>query len=560
MAGLGQLGALAGMNALLPAWARVAGQVLGGGERHRDVLIDLAIEKLNTPIAGQMGTVTAVNGTVPGPLLEFYEGGSVTLNVSNHMAVDSSIHWHGILLPYQMDGVPGVTFPGIRPGENFTYQYPVKQSGTYWYHSHSGLQEQSGLYGPLVIHPAEPESFSFDRDYIVMLSDWTFEDPHDVFAKLKASSDYYNFQRPTFGDFLGDMDQQGFKAALADRLAWARMRMDPADLADVTGYTYSYLMNGRHAAGNWTGLFAPGETIRLRFINGSAMSIFDVRIPGLDMTVVAADGQPVKPVTVQEFRIGTAETYDVLVQPGSEKAYTVFAESLDRSGHARGTLATQPGLQAAVPEPRKRPLRSMAAMGHGMDHSSMKGMSHMDHDMSGHAGHDMKMDAMHEHGSGAAMLAENPQNQLSEPGVGLEDAGHRVLVYSDLEAPGPWPDQRAPSREVELHLTGNMERYMWSFDGKQFHEVREPIHFHHGERLRLTMVNDTMMEHPIHLHGMWMELVNGAKNKPRKHTILIKPGEKIALDISADAPGRWAFHCHLLFHMHMGMMRVVEVS
>ena len=527
-----------------------------------------------------------INDSVPGPLLEWYEGRDVVLNVTNHMRHSTSIHWHGILLPFEMDGVPGVTFRGIEPGTTFQYRFPVKQSGTYWYHSHTGLQEQSGVYGPLVIHPRKADPVQYDRDYVVMLSDWTFEDPHHVMAKLKKMSDYYNYQQFTLTDLYGTGDMSA-REAWSKKLAWDRMRMMPTDIADITGATYTYLMNGLHPAGNWTGLFEPGERVRLRFINGAAMSYFNVRIPGLPMTVVAADGQNIKPVETDEFQIGVAETYDVIVEPGSDDAYTVMAESMDRSGYAAGTLATRPGLRAPIPPLRERPLLSMVDMGMdmgGMDHGAMgamndaggpgqdssHGMAHGDHQggspragmaMRGSTGPVVARHGPDTHGPGNISVAQVQRDRLGERGTGLAGIEHRVLVYNDLKRLDDDYDDRPPAREIELHLTGHMERYMWSFDGKQFHEVDGPIEFHYGERLRLIMVNDTMMNHPIHLHGMWMELDNGhGREIPRKHTINLMPASRVSALITADAPGRWAFHCHLLYHMDMGMFRVVRVS
>jgi len=540
----------------------------------RDVALNLTIRPERTSIAGGTGSAMTINGTIPGPLIELYEGRDALLRVTNHLSKDSSIHWHGILLPFEMDGVPGVTFPGIPPGQTFEARFPVVQSGTYWYHSHSGLQEQSGVYGPLVVHPRQPDPFSYDRDYVVMLSDWTFEDPHRVLARLKKMSDYYNFQQRTVGDFFRDAAASGWTATVGDRISWGNMRMSPTDFADVTGYTYTYLMNGLHPAGNWTGLVAPGDRVRLRFINGSAMSFFNVRIPHLPMTVVSADGQNVDPIETDEFQIGVAETYDVVVEPG-DRAYTVFAESMDRSGFARGTLAPREGMQAPVPALRKRPLRTMVDMGMDMEMGAAgmtemsSGGSHDHGTIEGDRGIGSRMEkagpivARHgpdHHGLGNTSVATVQRDRLSEPGAGLEHVAHRVLVYTDLRA-AEARDVGPPDREIELHLTGNMERYMWSFDGKKFSEVDGPIEFRHGERLRLVMVNDTMMEHPIHLHGMWMELENGHGDRiPRKHTISIKPAERVSVLIDADAPGRWAFHCHLLYHMEMGMFRVVRVS
>jgi len=594
----GTASALLAIDALLPAWARnMQVDDFGSGDDGQPLVFDLDIREQSFDIAGGRGTAMTINDSVPGPLLQWQEGRDVVLNVTNHMRHATSIHWHGILLPFEMDGVPGVAFPGIDPGTTFQYRFPVKQSGTYWYHSHSGLQEQSGVYGPLVIHADSPEPVSTERDYVVVLSDWTFEDPHDVLAKLKKMSDYYNYQQFTLTDLYGT-DDMSASEAWAKKLAWDKMRMMPTDIADITGATYTYLMNGLHPAGNWTGLFKPGERVRLRFINASAMSYFNVRIPGLAMTVVAADGQNVEPVDIDEFQIGVAETYDVIVEPGSQDAYTVMAESMDRSGYAAGTLATRPGAQASVPELRKRPLLTMVDMGmagmagegmNSMDMSeepvgraspaskmghdghgdsmmvnegnSHKGMSHGGMPGTAMAGPIIARHGPDTHGAGNISIAQVQRNRLGEPGTGLADVDHRVLVYNDLRRRDDDFDTRAPEREIELHLTGHMERYMWSFDGKQFHEVGGPIEFHYGERLRLTLVNDTMMNHPIHLHGMWMELENGhGENIPRKHTINLMPASRVSALISADAPGRWAFHCHLLYHMEMGMFRVVRVS
>ena len=592
---------------ILPAWARSGIAADVSGERPvAGRTFDLNVAKQRVQVGGRSGNAILVNGQLPAPLLRWREGDEVTLRVTNRLKVDTSIHWHGILLPYEMDGVPGISFPGIRPGETFTYRFPLLQAGTYWYHSHSGLQEQLGHYGPIVIEPREPDSVHFDREHVIVLSDWTFEDPHRVFGKLKKMSDNYNFQQRTVGEFFRDLGKQG-RAAWEDRVMWGDMRMNPTDISDVTGATYTYLLNGQAANAPWRGLFAEGERVRLRVINASAMSIFNLRIPGLPMTVIEADGLPVAPVETDEFQIGVAETFDVIVEPQAGRAYAVMAETIDRSGFAVGMLAPRPDMQADVPPMRKRPTLTMkdmamdhsamghAAMGHeGMDHGSMDhssmdhsamGHEEMDHAAMGHEGMDhgsmdhsaMGHDRM-DHGGGAASpeapqrhdhpkgpgvvgLAANPVNRLGEPPLGLEQEPHRVLVYTDLRARERNPDTRPPEREIELHLTSNMERYMWSFDGRTFSEVREPIRFRRGERLRLVMVNDTMMVHPIHLHGMFFEVVTGEHDfKPRKHTIAVKPGEKMAVDITADAPGEWAFHCHLLYHMHAGMMRVVSVQ
>jgi CopA family copper-resistance protein len=577
-------GMLTGAQTWLPVCARpLVNAAVGKNARRGPVTMELALRRETVDIAGARAAATTINHSVPGPLIELYEGEEALLRVTNHLDEDASIHWHGILLPFPMDGVPGVVFPGIRPGETFEAHFRVRQSGTYWYHSHSGLQEQTGVYGPLIIHPQDAEPFAYDRDYVVMLSDWTFEDPRTVLARLKKMSDYYNFHRRTVGDFFQDVGRNGLAATVRDRLAWGNMRMSPTDIADVTGYTYHYLMNGLDAAGNWTGLFRPGERVRLRFINGSAMTYFNVRIPGLPMTVVQADGQNVQPVETDELQIAVAETFDVIVQPPADAAYTIMAEAMDRSGYARGTLAPRAAMSAAVPALRKPPRRTMIDMGMAMGGMAVDtmgqtpqtqgAMAHGEHAMSAMesggmgtmqmaaAGPVVARHGPDDHGPGNIGIAEVERNRLGEPGTGLEHTGHRVLTYAQLRAVSPVTDKREPFRTIELHLTGNMERYMWSFDGKKFSEVTEPVHFPYGERIRLVLVNDTMMEHPIHLHGMFMELENGqGGHLPRKHTISVKPAERVSLLITADEPGRWAFHCHFLYHMMLGMFRVVEVS
>ncbi|WP_323167213.1 copper resistance system multicopper oxidase [Pseudomonas atacamensis] len=637
-----------------PVWAVTSPglpSVLTGNE------FDLFIGETPVNITGSPRTAMTINGSLPGPLLRWREGETVTLRVKNRLEQDTSIHWHGIILPANMDGVPGLSFHGIAPDGMYEYKFKVHQNGTYWYHSHSGLQEQAGVYGPIVIDSKEPEPFQYNRDYVVMLTDWTDEDPGRVMAKLKKQSDYYNHHKRTVGDFIDDVSKQGWSAAVADRKMWAEMKMNPTDLADVSGDTYTYLMNGQAPNGNWTGIFKPGEKLRLRFINGSAMSYFDVRIPGLKMTVVAADGQYVQPVSVDEFRIAVAETYDVIVEPATEEAYTIFAQSMDRTGYARGTLAVREGLKAPVPAIDPRPLLTMDDMGMGgmagMDHGSMAGMDHgsmagmgggdmKPGDMSGMAGMDhSKMQGMDEGGmtgmtgmdSGdmtnmagmdhskmagmdkgdmsnmagmdhskmagmdkgdmpnmagmdhsqmggmggmggemqshpasetnnplVDMQAMNPTPKLNDPGIGLRNNGRRVLTYSDLKSTFQDPDGREPNRTIELHLTGHMEKFSWSFNGIKFSDA-EPLRLKYGERLRITLVNDTMMTHPIHLHGMWSDLEDeNGKFMVRKHTIDMPPGTKRSYRVTADALGRWAYHCHLLFHMEMGMFREVRVD
>ncbi|MBO0493717.1 copper resistance system multicopper oxidase [Pseudomonas sp. Marseille-Q1929] len=535
-----------------PVWALTSpGQptVLAGSE------FDLFIDQTPVNLTGRHRTALTINGSLPGPLLRWREGDTVTLRVKNHLAEPTSIHWHGILLPSTMDGVPGLSFKGIEAGGVFVYQFTVKQHGTYWYHSHSGFQEQQGVYGPLVIDPKEPEPFSYQRDYVVMLSDWTDEDPVALMKTLKKQSDYYNLHKPTVGDFVRDVGAKGWSATAADRLMWAQMKMNPTDLADVSGETYTYLLNGQPPERNWTGLFVAGETIRLRFINGSAMSYFDVRIPGLKMTVVAADGQPVKQVSVDELRIAVAETFDVLVEP-TAAAYTLFAQAMDRSGFARGTLARQVGLTAPVPAVDPRRWITMDDMGMGgMDHGAMADMEGMDHSAMAMQSHP----ASEQNNPLVDMQAMSPVPKLDDPGIGLRNNGRRVLTYADLRSTFEDPDGREPSRTIELHLTGHMEKFAWSFNGVKF-SAAEPLQLTYGERVRLVLVNDTMMSHPIHLHGLWSDLEDeNGQFQVRKHTIDMPPGSRRSYRVTADALGRWAYHCHLLYHMEMGMFREVRV-
>jgi CopA family copper-resistance protein len=532
---------------LLPAWAR-AGEVgrspsaLSGDE------IKLTVGHTMAKIDGKLGHATVVNGTIPGPLIRLKEGQRVRLSVSNTLDEDTSIHWHGLLVPFQMDGVPGVSFPGIKPGETFTYDFPVRQAGTYWWHSHSGLQEQIGHYGPIIIDPTGEDPIAYDREHVVVLSDWSFLHPHELFRKLKVQSGYFNHQKQTVAGLLAGQDQP-----LKDRVDWAKMRMDPTDIADVTGSAYTYLVNGHGPADNWTGLFAPGERVRLRFVNSAAMTIFNVRIPGLSLEVVASDGQPVRPVSVDEFQIAPAETFDVIVRPVEDKAFTLVAEASDRSGLARATLAPRLGVRAEVPPLRKRPLATMndmgmGAMSHGMD------MPGMDMSMRSHANAPSLPLT-----PGVQTVAPMPMDRMGEPPQGLEDVGHKVLTYADLANLHTATDTRPPGRTMEIHLTGNMERFMWAFDGEAFGPIKKPIAFERGERVRVVLINDTMMAHPIHLHGHFFELVNGQDHQPLKHTINVAPGGKVAFDLTASEPGDWAFHCHLLLHMHAGMFNVVTV-
>lgn len=579
--------------------------------------ITLKIARQTMMIDGRASKAIGINGTVPAPLIRLREGQNVRLHVVNDLDEDSSIHWHGLLVPTQFDGVPGLSFPGIKPRSTFTYEFPIRQSGTYWYHSHSGLQEQLGHYGPIVIDPAGTDPIASDREHVIVLSDHSPISPEAIFRRMKVDPGNLNFQKQTLAGLLAGRDQM-----LKDRMDWGRMRMDPTDISDTTGAAYTYLVNGHGPRDNWTALFTPGQRVRLRFINASSMTTFNVRIPGLKLSIVQADGQNVMPVEVDEFQIGVAETYDAIVIPPDDRAYTLVGEAVDRSGMARGTLAPRAGMAAEVPPLRKRPLATMKDM--GMDMSSMPGMegmemsggmtpprgidptaeqnpsaklatpgatampavpssmpglassdmAGMDHsktggmDMGSMGTMDMGSMKMRDFanapqvkkGPGVQTIAPMPIDRTGEPGQGLEDVGHKVLVYKDLMALTRNPDVRAPGRSLDIHLTGNMERFMWSFDGVKMSDHMEPIPFIEGERVRINLINDSMMAHPIHIHGHFFELVTGhGDHAPRKHTVIVQPGGKVSWDFTADAVGDWAFHCHLLYHMHAGMMRTVSV-
>jgi CopA family copper-resistance protein len=534
-----------------------------GAETLRGNKFDLNVAYQPVNFTGKDRMATAVNGSVPAPTLRWREGDRVTLSVTNNLAEDSSIHWHGLILPTEMDGVPGLSFDGIKPGETFEYEFDLQQSGTYWYHSHSGFQEPTGMYGAIVIDPKEPDPVAEDRDYVVMLSDWSDEKPQAIYAKLKKLSHYYNFRERTVFDLWRDLKDKGVAGTWREREMWNQMRMSQTDISDVTGYTYTYLMNGVTPDEGWLGLFKKGEKIRLRFINGASMTLFDVRIPGLKMTVVASDGQNVQAVTVDEFRIAPAETYDVIVEPSDDRAYTVFAQNIDRTGYARGTLTPELGLTSSVPNMDRAPVLGHREMGMGMAMSMNHDMAGMDHSKHRMGGAPKPQHVASEDGPHVDMQAENPQSGLHDPGMGLRDHeslhGRKVLTYADLKNLYPTVDRRAPGRDIELHLTGNMNRYMWSLNGIKFADA-EPLQLKHGERVRITLVNDTMMSHPMHLHGLWSELETGDSNYlPRKHTVIVQPGSKITYLVSADALGRWAYHCHLTYHMP-GMFREVRVS
>ena len=625
------------LSAYMPAWAQTnAAGITTPLPTVSGADISLRIARQTMMIDGRPSRAIGINGTVPAPLIRLREGQNVRLSVINDLDEDSSIHWHGLLVPAQFDGVPGISFPGIRPRSTFVYEFPIKQNGTYWYHSHSGLQEQLGHYGPIVIDPAGADPVQSDREHVIVLSDHSQISPEGIFRRMKVDPGHFNYQRQTLAGMLAGKDQP-----LKERIDWGRMRMDPTDVSDATGPAYTYLVNGHGPRDNWTALFKPGERVRLRVINASAMTTFNVRIPDLRLTIVQADGNNVMPVEVDEFQIGVAETYDAIVTPVDDRAYTLVGEAIDRSGLARATLAPRAGMSAEVPALRPRPLATMKDMGMdmssmggmdmaggamggkrgqdptaeknpsarlttpgaglaagamamsgmaqdgampGMDHAAMNhgpmaaggsagGMAGMDHgamaapqdgmgamDMGSMKMRDFSKAPQVKKGPGVQTISPMPMDRTGEPGQGLEDVGHKVLVYRDLMALERNPDVRAPDRSLDIHLTGNMERFMWSFDGEKMSDVHEPIPFLEGERVRINLINDSMMGHPIHIHGHFFELVTGhGDHAPRKHTVIVQPGGKVTWDFTADAIGDWAFHCHLLYHMHAGMMRTVSV-
>ena len=552
---------------------------------------DLTIAEQTVNITGKPVERITVNGKFVAPLLEFEEGDEAVIRVHNKLKnQDSSIHWHGLLLPGIMDGVPGFNkFNGIAPNKTYEYKFKVRQNGTYWYHSHSKGQEQDGLYGAFVIYPKDKTPLTAaektDKDYVVLLSDFHNSTSDQIMKNIKKEADYYQNRRETVFDVLKQVKRDGLKATWQDRSMWNQMRMLKTDMSDVTGYTF--LMNGKTPQQNWTGNFKAGEKVRLRFINASAMSFFDVRIPNLKMTVVSADGQPVKPVPVDEFRIGTAETYDVIVEP-KQAHYQIEAESIDRTGFSVGTLheESSPAVkQIEMPKPRPRSLLTMEDMGMNHDMSSMKGMDHdmssmkgMDHDMSSmkDMNHDMSsMKGMnHDMSSMKGMNHDMPMNSATVKAAsdkndntvfGWANAstpeGNKALQYSDLQSLDPQKDTRAAEREIEIRLGGNMERYIWTINGKKFNEA-DPLVVKYGERIRLKFVNDSMMAHPMHLHGMFMQLENGQdpSNMPNKHTVTVPPGKTITTLFTADELGEWAIHCHLLYHMSAGMMNKLIVA
>lgn len=553
------LAGMASLGAMFPAWAQAISKGIAptiGTLSGEDIALTVGHSEFTT--GGKIGHAITVNGTLPGPLIRLKEGQRVRLSVANTLDEDTSIHWHGLLVPFQFDGVPGVSFPGIKPGETFTYDFPILHAGTYWYHSHSGMQEAMGHFGPIIIDPAGEDPVVYDREHVLMLSDWSFTHPHQLMTRLKQSGGYFNGQKQTVGGLLAGKDQP-----LKDRLEWAAMRMDPTDISDVTGSVYRYLINGHGLEENWTGLFKPGEKVRLRIINASAMTNFNFRIPGLSMKIVQVDGQHVEPVEVDEFQIAVAETYDVIVEPTEAQAFGIIGEAIDRSGLVRATLAPASGMVGAVPKLRERPLLGMKDM--GMDHQMPAVLDLSQPDTSADHGAMKMRDPANAPGvkmsPAVATISPMPADRVGDRPTGLENVDHRVLRYSDLKSLTPHPDAPAPSRSIDLHLTANMERYMWSLDGERLSERTEPLAFRHMERVRINLINDTMMPHPIHIHGHFFELVNGQDpaKQPLKHTVNVLPGGKIAIDLTADALGDWAMHCHMMFHMDMGMFRIVKV-
>ncbi|MEX5516514.1 copper resistance system multicopper oxidase [Pseudophaeobacter sp. 1A09344] len=535
---------------------------------------DITVDRVRIDTGDFRKTGVGYNNSQFPTVLRFKEGEEVTINVKNNLNETTSIHWHGLILPFTQDGVPGISFNGIPPGETFTYRFPITQAGTYWFHSHSGFQEPDGAYGAIVIEPRGGERVRADRDYVVQLADNHPHSGRKIMRNLKRMPDYYNRSQRTLQTLVKDSRADSLQAALQERGMWGRMRMMPTDIEDVQGFTAS--INGWSTSQNWTGLFRAGEKVRLRFINASAMTYFDMRIPGLKMTVVQADGNDVKPVTVDELRIAVAETYDVIVQPRENKAYSIIAESVGRTGMVRGTLAPREGMAGAVPAMRSKPLLTMADMGGmmgGMDHSNMAGMDHsnmagMDH--SNMAGMDHSNMAGMDHSNMAGMDHSNMGGR-SEPssvdpsyanGSGLIPRaynGGKFLSYADLTAARPKYKYRKPSRTIELRLTGNMERYIWSINDVKFNDA-EPIVLKYGERVRIRFINETMMAHPMHLHGLWslVDMGKGSRN-PIKHTVNVNPAMTVDIDVEVDEPGQWAFHCHLSYHADAGMFRKVVV-
>ncbi|WP_277350418.1 copper resistance system multicopper oxidase [Psychrobacter sp. Pi2-52] len=504
---------------------------------------ELYVSKKLVTVNGKSSMATLINDSLPAPTLKMREGDTVTIRVHNQMNESTSIHWHGLLVPFEMDGVPGISFDGIPANSTFTYKFKLKQSGTYWYHSHSGFQEQTGMLGAIVIEPKGRERHPIEEDHVIVLSDWTHRDPHNLLKLLKQRADFDNYHLPDFKKLLSDIAATDMKTAFDKRKMWNQMRMMPTDFTDLSGEkTFTYLMNGKTTAANWTQLVKAGQPVKLRFINASAQTIFDVRIPGLKMTVVATDGIDVAPVAIDDFRIGVAETYDVIVTP-TQDAHTIFAQNIDRSGYVATTLATKKGARAAIPAMDKIEWLTMADMMGAMGDKGYKAK---------HAKteYDFKSD----------MRVDSPRMNLDDPGINLRNINREVLNYSQLHSVDEaiFAEQRKPTREIELHLTGNMERYIWALDGVMFKDAT-PVNIKPNERVRITLVNDTMMNHPMHLHGMWSDLRTPSGDfQVRKHTIVVQPAQKISFDVTGEF-GRWAWHCHLLYHMEAGMFREVAV-
>jgi CopA family copper-resistance protein len=576
----------AGMAAML-AWPLGANAVVKAPHRalplassRVDTQFELTLARTQVNFTGTPASAITLNGTLPGPLLRMQEGREVTIALTNRLDEVTAAHWHGLKVPNNMDGVPGVTFPGIKPGETFQYRFPLRQSGTYWYHSHAILQEPAGFYAPLIIDPQGREPFGYDRDYVVMLSEWIDTPPEKVLANLKKIDGYYNDRRQTLPELYADLKAartpQERESIWNERRAWARMRMDPTDATDG-GRQWQFLVHGQRIEDNWTALFKPGERIRLRLINASAMNFFDVSIPGLELTVVQADGQNVRPVKVRELRMGNGETYDVIVQPTERKAYTLFAATSGRIGFARGTLAPELGMEGEIPPMGSRPVRTMAEMAgaHGGGHGTAPATQPVAATVDPHAGHGAvpatpapapaDPHAMHGGMEGMPM-------QRGMPGMGgvptggaqatdsLADGLKDRLAYADLEALTPMRLPAAPAKKIDMRLTGDMNRYIWSINDKKlsqatFFEARV------GERLEIRLINETMMEHPMHMHGAFFVVDNGkGERAPLKHTVIVKPGETITVHTSFDEPGPWVFHCHLFYHAAAGMVQAIVVK
>ncbi|WP_444942885.1 copper resistance system multicopper oxidase [Microbulbifer sp. ZKSA006] len=572
-----------------------AGALLLGGRSHanppppatlRGNRFDLSIGSRRVNLTGRERQALTINSNLPAPILRWREGDIVTLDVHNRLPHSASLHWHGVRVPSDMDGEPGLSFGGIQPGQVFRYRFPLRQSGTYWYHSQSGLQQQRGLYGAIVIDPLSPEPFSYERDYVVVLSDWSDESPQTIYTHLKKDPYYYNKQQRTTADLWREVHAKGLAQTWRDRHQWNWKQISDHNISLVTGETYTYLINGQTPEANWTALFKPGERVRLRLINTASMTLFDLRIPGLKMKVVAADGQNIEPISVDELRIGNGETYDVIVEPQSEQAYSIFAQSMDRSGYARGTLTSDIRLRAEIPTMDHRPILSRQDLGltekpaetgaHFKTHRTTQDENHSSspsatatggwfHENLAAAGLGSNSPIAHqpsEYSFRVDHRAQAPENGITDPGIGLREHqqryNRRVLTYADLRSANPTQDRREPQRELQLHLTGNTERYLWSINGETFHDA-SPLQFRHQERLRITLVNDTPFPQPMHLHGLWSELESGdGEYLPLKHTVIAQPGSSISYLVSADTYGRWALHSQMLYQ-RSAMYREVRI-